>query len=182
MHRWLWLLLSAALALPLAARAAGPEAAEKFFAPFLGDLRAELAEAKSTGRVGVVAMFHFDDCPYCQRMKANVLSRPDVQVFYAKRFVAVPIDTRGDTEITDFSGKTWKEKDFARSVPIAGTPTFVFYGLDGKPVARHVGEIRDPKEFILLGEYVATEAWRKQSFKEFLSARAPSAGTPRQSQ
>ncbi len=179
MKRALWLFCCVAFLMPLAARAASPEAAEKFFAPFLGDLRAELAEAKSTGRLGVVAMFHFDDCPYCQRMKANVLSRPDVQAFYAKRFVAVPIDTRGDTEITDFSGKTWKEKDFARSVPIAGTPTFVFYGLDGKPVARHVGEIRDPKEFILLGDYVATEAWRKQSFKEFLSARPTSPGAPR---
>jgi thioredoxin-related protein len=179
MKRLLWLVLCATFLLPLPARTAGPEAAEKFFAPFLGDLRAELAEAKGSGRLGVVAMFHFDDCPYCQRMKANILSRADVQAFYAKRFVAVPIDTKGDTEITDFSGKTWKEKEFARSVPISGTPTFVFYGLDGKPVARHVGEIRDPKEFILLGEYVATDAWRKQSFKEFLSARATPAGTPR---
>jgi thioredoxin-related protein len=179
MRRWLWLVLCATWVLPLPAGAAGPEAAEKFFAPFLGDLRAELAEAKSTGRVGVVAMFHFDDCPYCARMKANVLSRQDVRSFYARRFVAVPVDTRGDTEITDFSGRTWKEKDFARSVPIAGTPTFVFYGLDGKPVARHVGEIKDPGEFILLGEYVATEAWRKQSFKEFLAARPPAAGASR---
>ena len=178
MQHLLWLAFSATLALPLVARAAGPEAAEKFFTPFLGDLRAEVAEAKSSGRLGVVAMFHFDDCPYCQRMKANVLARSDVQAFYAKRFVAVPIDTKGDTEITDFSGKTWKEKDFARAVPIRGTPTFVFYGLDGKPVTRHVGEIRDPKEFILLGEYVASDAWRKQSFKEFLSARPPAAGVP----
>jgi thioredoxin-related protein len=176
MKRLLWLVLCATFVLPFPTRAAGPEAADKFFAPILGDLRAELADAKSTGRLGIVAMFHFDDCPYCQRMKANVLSRADVQTFYAKRFVAVPIDTRGDTEITDFSGKAWKEKDFARSVPIVGTPTFVFYGLDGKPVARHVGEIRDPKEFILLGEYVASDAWRKQSFKAFLSARAPAAG------
>jgi thioredoxin-related protein len=179
MKRLLWLALSATLALPLVARATGPEAAEKFFAPFLGDLRAELAEAKSSGKQGVVLMFHFDDCPYCQRMKQNVLSRDDVQAYYARRFVAVPIDTKGSTEITDFSGKTWAEKDFARAVPIRGTPTFVFYGLDGKPVARHVGEIKDPQEFILLGDYVASDAWRKQSFKEFRSARAPAAGTPR---
>ena len=178
MKRMLGLALLAILALPLVARAAGPEAAEKFFDPFLGDLRAELAAAKSSGKQGVLLMFHFDDCPYCQRMKQNVLSREDVQAFYAKRFVALPIDTKGSTEITDFAGKSWVEKEFARALPVIGTPTFVFYGLDGKPVAKHVGEIKDPKEFILLGEYVASDAWRKQSFKDFLSARAPAAGAP----
>lgn len=166
------LALAAALALPGVARAAGPEAAEKFFAPFLGDLRAELAEAKASGRKGVLVMFHFDDCPYCQRMKANVLSRADVQAFYAQRFVAVAIDTRGANEITDFAGKTWVEKDFARALPVVGTPTFVFYGLDGKPFVRHVGEMKDPQEFILLGEYAASDAWRGQSFAEFRAARA----------
>lgn len=172
MQRLATLALAAALALAPAARAAGPEAAEKFFAPFLGDLRAELAEAKASGRKGVLVMFHFDDCPYCQRMKANVLSRPDVQAFYAQRFVAVPIDTRGATEITDFAGKSWAERDFARAVPVLGTPTFVFYGFDGKPFVRHAGEIRDPQEFILLGEYAASDAWRSQSFAEFRAARA----------
>lgn len=54
----------------------GAEAWEAFFDPFLGDLRAELDEAKRTGRKGAVIMYHFEECPYCQRMKREVLSRP----------------------------------------------------------------------------------------------------------
>ena len=52
------LLLS--LLLLLAPPAIGAEGWEAFFDPFLGDLRAELDEAKRSGRKGVMVMYHFD--------------------------------------------------------------------------------------------------------------------------
>lgn len=154
-----------ALLLVLGACAAGAaEPWEAFFSPSLGDLRAEAAEARKAGKQGVLIMYQFAECPYCARMKREVLSRPDVQGFYRSRFHAIEIDTRGALEVTSFHGLTLREKAYARAAGVRGTPTFVFHGLDGKVLATHVGAIFDPQEFLQLGEYVASGAYRDASF------------------
>jgi thioredoxin-related protein len=159
------LLLS--LLLFLAIPAFGAEGWEAFFDPFLGDLRAELDEAKRSGRKGAMVMYHFEACPFCARMKADVLSRPDVQRGLRKDFVLLAIDTRGAQAITGLDGKALPESQYARHVGIRGTPTFDFYASDGERLYRHVGGIFDPAEFLLLGRYVASGAHRASSFAEY---------------
>lgn len=151
----------------LAAPLAQAEAWEAFFSPFLGDLRAELADARSAGRKGIVVMYHFDDCPYCARMKAEILSRPEVQQAYARDFVALAVDTRGATTITGADGRSLPEKDYARAQGVRGTPTFDFLSTDGTRLYRHVGALYDPWEFILLERYVASGAYRSSTFAEY---------------
>jgi thioredoxin-related protein len=142
-----------------------------FFDPFLGDLRAEAADAKKAGKQAIVVMYEFDDCPYCARMKREVLSRSDVQAYFRKHFRVFQIDTRGAQQVTGFDGRTSIEKDFARAADVRATPTFVFYGFDGKRLLTRVGGIYDPKEFLLLGEYVASGAYRSQSFAKFRQSK-----------
>lgn len=142
-----------------------------FFHPFLGDLKAEAADAKKAGKQAIVVMYEFDDCPYCARMKREVLSRPDVQTYFRKHFQLFQIDTRGDQTITGFDGKNLIEKEFARAAGIRYTPTFIFYGLDGKVLVTQRGAIYDPKEFMLLGEYVASGAFRSHSFAQYLQSK-----------
>src|SRR5215813_5388829 len=128
-------LLAVALTLSLVAAvctAGAAEPWEKFFSPFLGDLRAEAEDARKAGKQGLVVMYQFQECPYCAQMKRDVLSRPEVQEAYRKHFVAIEIDTRGSQSITGFDGRTLPEKEFARAQGIRGTPTFVFYSLEGK--------------------------------------------------
>ncbi|HMA87292.1 MAG TPA: thioredoxin family protein [Burkholderiales bacterium] len=162
------LLLPAAHAAPATAYR---DPIDYFFHPFLGDLRAEAADAKKAGKHAIVVMYEFDDCPYCARMKREVLSRPDVQEYYRKHFQVFQIDTRGAQEITGFDGKNAMERDFARAAGVRATPTFVFYGFDGKPLVTRVGGIYDPREFLLLGRYVASGAYRTQSFAQFQKSR-----------
>jgi thioredoxin-related protein len=164
---WLFLLL----ALPLAALAQQRDAVDHFFQPFLGDFRAEAADAKNAGKKALVVMFHFEECPYCARMKKEVLSRPEVQEFYRREFAVLGIDTRGAQQIIDFDGVSRTEKDYARSIPIKGTPTFIFYGLDGGQLYRHVGAVYDAAEFLLLGEYVASGGYRSGSFAQFRQSK-----------
>lgn len=162
------LLHVAALALALASGAAlARDPMDHFFHPFLGDLQAELAEARATGKRGLMIMYHFEDCPACKWMKAHILSREDVQAYYRERFHLLPIDTLGAVPITDFAGKAWTEKAYARSIPIRGTPTFIFYDLEGRPVAQHVGRVADAGEFMLLADFVASGAFRGQTFAEY---------------
>ena len=165
----LWLLVPFAHAAP-AAEYRDP--IDYFFHPFLYDLKAEAVDAKKAGKQAIVVMYEFDDCPYCARMKREVLSRPDVQRYYRKHFQLFQIDTRGDQQITGFDGKNSIEKEFARAAGISGTPTFIFYGLDdGKPLVTWIGGIYDPKQFMLLGEYVASGAYRSRSFAQYLQSK-----------
>ena len=147
--------------------ARGADAWEAFFDPFLGDLRAELDEAKRSGRKGALVMYHFEECPYCQRMKREVLSRADVQQSYRREFVALAIDTRGSQLVTGLDGRVLPENAFAREQKIRGTPTFDFYGTDGERIYRHTGGLFNAAEFIALGRYIASGAYRSLSFPEY---------------
>ncbi len=153
------------LAFAAAAHAAEPW--EAFFDPFLGDLKSELADAKAAGKKGVVVMYHFEECPYCRRMKREVLLRPEVQRAYHGDFTVIAIDTRGAQSITGIDGQTLPEKDLAKKLGVRVTPTFDFYAPDGQRLYRHAGGIFDPREFVLLERYVASGAFRSQTFAQF---------------
>jgi len=164
------LLATLALALALLPAQAA-DGWERFFELSFGDLRAEAADAKKEGKRGLVVMYHFDDCPYCARMKSEVLSRPDVQAHYRKKFRAIAIDTRGSQQITGFDGRTLPENEYARAIGLRGTPSFAFYGVDGKLLSMHAGAIYDPAVFMLLGDYVASGAYRNASFSSYKQSR-----------
>jgi thioredoxin-related protein len=141
----------------LPARAAGDW--EKFFELSFGDLRAEAADAKKDGKRGLLVMYHFDACPYCQRMKLEVLQRPEVQAHFRKDFRAIAIDTRGAQAITGFDGRTLPENRYARAAGVHGTPTF--------QLLTRAGALYDPAEFMLLGDFVASGAYRTTSFADY---------------
>lgn len=140
---------------------------QHFFAASFGDLQAEAADARRAGKRAIFLMYMRDDCPYCERMKANILSLERVQEHYRKYFTSLAIDLRGAVSMVDFTGKATTEKDFARAQRVSFTPVVVFYDLDGKEVTRVNGEIRDPAEFLLLGDFVATGAYRNSSFAQY---------------
>lgn len=140
---------------------------EKFFVPFLGDLRQEAADARAAGRKGVMLMFHFDACPFCKRMKDEVLHRPEVQRHFQQHFNSIAIDTRGDMPVTGFDGRTLPEKDFARALGIRATPSFLFLAPDGTRLVLHAGGLFDPADFMLLADYVASGAHRSESFAAY---------------
>ena len=63
----------------LAAESRDPE--DHFFNLNTGDLKAELADARSAGKSAILVMFEQNGCPGCLYMKKNVLNRVDVQKF-----------------------------------------------------------------------------------------------------
>lgn len=161
------LLFLFALALLGAARAETRDPDTHFFNPFLGDLRDELAQARSTGRKGVLVMYHFEECPSCQRMRREVLNRPEVQDWFRREFVIIPIDILGAQPITGLDGKTMPERSYGRAMMIRATPTFDFYAPDGKHLYRHVGGLFTPAEFLRLGQFIVSGAYRGRTFKDF---------------
>jgi thioredoxin-related protein len=171
------LLLAPALAGAQSATAAKRDPMKHFFALSFGDLKAEAAEARAAGKRAMFVMYTRDDCPYCERMKRDVLALEPVQDYYRREFAVLAVDLRGAVPLVDFAGRATTEKAFGAAQGVKLTPTIVFYDFDGKPLARHAGEIRDPREFLLLGEFVASGAYRSGTFAEFKQASGSRKGS-----
>lgn len=168
MYLFLKIFLSLVLCAAIPAGAAQTrDADDHFFSLNTGDLKAELADARKAGKKALFLMFEQDGCPGCIYMKQNVLNRVDVQDFYRARFVNFSINIFGAVPLSDFAGRNHTEKSYAQSAGIKGTPTFLFYDLDGKEVVRIVGPVKDVAEFMLLGEFVSSGAYKSRNFAEY---------------
>ena len=154
----------------LASTAAGAESRDPyshFFNPNTGDLKAELADARGSGKKAIFLMFEQEGCPGCIQMKNHVLNQPEVQKFYREHFLNFAIDIYGSVPVTDFTGHALTEKSYAQSLKVKATPTLAFYDLDGSEVLRVVGPVREAGEFLLLGEFIASGAYKTRQFAEY---------------
>ncbi len=163
-HSLLFVFLAAWLAGAIAADA------DRFFDPSLGDFAEELKAVRKAGKQGVLLMFEMEGCPYCKRMRREVLSRDDVQAYFHKHFATFSVDVLGSQPVTDFWGAPMTEKAFARSLKVSGTPTFIVIGPDGRELARLGGATKDAEEFMQFGRYVADGYYKTQSPQQFYPA------------
>ncbi|MGD8587900.1 MAG: thioredoxin family protein [Chromatiales bacterium] len=143
-----------------------------FFDQSLGDFREELQTARDEGKKGILIMFEMDECPFCHRMKTNVLNQVEVQDYFKANFLIFPVDIEGDVMITDFNGDTVSEKDFAfKQYRVRATPVFAFFDLEGNLVTRYTGATSDVREFLWLGEFVVDAHYKQGNFSRFKRAR-----------
>ena len=156
------------LAVPAAFAAEDRDPYRYFFASGTDDFRAELADAKRLGKKALFVMFEQDGCPGCIYMKKHVLNRADVQQYYRDHFINFSINIYGSIAFDDFAGRNVTEKAFSQAIGIKGTPTLIFYDLEGREVIRLTGAIRDPARFIALGEFVSSGAYRRGKFADYL--------------
>jgi thioredoxin-related protein len=164
--RWALLLMFLHASLAGAVTLRDPDTA--FFNQSLGDLSEELEIAREEGKQGVLLFFEQDECPFCARMKRDVLNRSEVQDYYRRHFRIIPVDIEGDIEIVDFQGNPVVEKDFAfKENRVRATPVFLFYDLDGNQVARYTGATSGVDEFLWLGEYVVDGGYRDMPFTKY---------------
>jgi thioredoxin-related protein len=138
-----------------------------FFDPHLGDLKADLGDARKAGKKAILLVFEQEGCPGCLYMHRNILSRTDVQQFYHQHFYSFAIDIHSAVPLRDFGGRDSTEQGYSRLIGVKGTPTFAFYDLEGAEVVRMTGVIREPAEFMLLGEFVASGAYKTSRFADY---------------
>jgi thioredoxin-related protein len=146
--------------------------ANTFFSLNMGDLKADLAEARADRKQALLLMFEQEGCPGCAHMRRNVLSRKDVQDFYRQHFISLSIDIHGSIPLRDATGRESTEKTYAAANKVRATPTFVFYDLTGAEIARVVGPLETAEEFLLLGQFVASGAYKTRSFAQYRNQRA----------
>lgn len=165
-------LLAGIVSPPLAA-ATTRDPMQHFFQQGFNNLPDEVAAAKSGGQQAILIMFEAEDCPWCAKMKATVLNQVAVQDYYRQHFRILMMDVNGDAPMTDFADKEMPQKDFAfKNNRVRATPVFVFFGLDGKLLTKYTGAVRDPEEFLWLGEFVVNGAWKTTNFTAYKRERA----------
>lgn len=139
-----------------------------FFENSFGDYAEELARAKREGKKGVLLFFEMDDCPFCHRMKDNVLNQPKVQDYYKQHFLMFAVDIEGQTEVVSFTKQSKIAKEFAeKDFRVRATPVFAFIDLNGKEIARYTGATSGVEEFMLLGAYVAEGHYASTTFTKY---------------
>ena len=142
-----------------------------FFSQSFGDLPEELQVAKDQGKQGLLLFFEAEGCPYCLGMLKRVFSQKYVQDWYQERFLSIAIDIHGDVEIKDFDGITLPSKVFAQHRKVYMTPLMAFIDLDGNEIYRHLGMVKSPEEFLLMGEYITEGHYFDTEFTVFAENR-----------
>ena len=159
------------LVVPFAAPAADLRDPQAFFNLNMGDLKAEAAEAKAEGKKALLVVFEQEGCPGCRHMRSQVFNRKEVQDYYRTNFANFALDIWSSVPIRDYAGREQTEKAFAQSSKVKGTPTFVFYDLSGKEISRVFGVVETPEEFLLLGRYISSGAYKSRGFAQYKSAK-----------
>lgn len=106
-------------------------------------------------------------CSICKRMLKNVFPTEGVSSALADKYHPVSIDLDSKNEI-QFNGQTMTEREFARKMNVAGTPTTIFIDAKGEELGRQVGFI-DVDQLKRLLAYVRSDQFFDVPLEEFNS-------------
>jgi thioredoxin-related protein len=107
-------------------------------------------------------------CTTCRKMHAEVFTDAGLRNRLNKDFVLAYVDTESAERITLASGERITEMQFAARNRILGTPTFVFFSAEQKPLFSKAG-FQDIALMQHYGDYVAEGYYLSMSLAEFLA-------------
>jgi thioredoxin-related protein len=112
-----------------------------------------LAHAEKSGKQ-ILVFFTADWCKYCQVMKKETYSDPEVIAYVNEHFVPVMVDTQ-------------KERKLTADYYVRGLPTTWFLTSDGERLSNLPSYVEAPL-FLKVLEYLATGSYEKMDFKTYL--------------
>ena len=119
-------------------------------------------------------MFETEDCPWCTRMKLQVLNRVKVQDYFRANFRVISVDAEGDVPVVDFTGEEMTSKEFAlKSLRVRATPVFAFFDTSGSLITKYTGAVKNAHDFLLLGRYVVEGHYQTERFNRYRRANQP---------
>lgn len=149
--------------------------ADAFFAESFNNMQEELTISRDEKKI-LVIMYEQEGCPFCWKMRRDVLNRKNVQEHYAKSFRVVQMDIRGSLDTVDFTGKPMTQKEFSIQQNVRLTPVFIYYDETGKELHRLIG-FYDWQEFLLAGDFVLTGAYKNEDFFLWLKKKKTETAT-----
>lgn len=139
------------------------------------DIREDVAEAAATGK-RVMLYFYQDGCPYCAKLLNDNFGNRDIAHKTRQHFDVIAINMWGDREVTDFSGASTTEKQFAAAMRVQYTPTLLMLDEQGGVVLRINGYFA-PHKFEVALDYVGGRHEQESDFRAFYVQAAPAAAS-----
>ena len=106
-------------------------------------------------------------CSTCRKMHAEVFSDESVNAKYNTVFVLAYVDTESGNRISLANGERITEMQFAARSRIVGTPTFVYFSPEQKPLFKKAG-FQSISQMNLYGDYILEQHYRAMPLQEFM--------------
>jgi thioredoxin-related protein len=135
------------------------------------DLKEDVTEAKQSAKDGIIVFFGQPHCAYCNALITNDFGDAAIAQYTQKHFDVIALDIYGDRPITDFTGNSLSEQDYAIKVKAELTPTLDFYDTDNNLVFRLRGYY-PPEKFNSALHYVVERHYLTQRFRDYLATLA----------
>ena len=126
--------------------------------------------AEQAGVTGKPMLLYFGryGCTTCRKMHAEVFTDADVLERYNGDFVLAYVDTESGNRIRLASGERITEMQYATRNRILGTPTFVFFSPQQKPLFKKAGfqSIEQMKQY---ADFIVEGHFEQMSLNDFLA-------------
>jgi thioredoxin-related protein len=142
----------------------------KWFKTSFYDLPEDLEEAREAGKQGIMLFISAERCSYCQAFMDTSLKDPQLQQRLRANFDVIGMDIFDDSEMVALNGQEYRVKEFVLLARASNTPTLMFFGVNGDLLARVVGYY-PPKRFGRLLDFLESEAYQNQHFRDYLAQR-----------
>lgn len=106
-------------------------------------------------------------CSTCRKMHAEVFTDTTLAQTLNEGFVLAYVDTESGNRIRLGNGETTTEMQFAARNRILGTPTFIFFSPQQKPLFKKAG-FQSVAQMQRYGEYILQDHYQSVSLDEFL--------------
>lgn len=107
-------------------------------------------------------------CTTCRKMHAEVFTDSSLSEKYNTAFVLAYVDTESGNRIKLSNGERTTEMQFATRSRILGTPTFIYFSAEQKPLFKKAG-FQTVAQMNLYGDYILQNHYKSMSLKEFMA-------------
>jgi len=108
-------------------------------------------------------------CSTCRKMHAEVFSDPALTKQFTENFVLAYVDTESDNRIRLPNGERTTEMQFATRNRILGTPTFIYFSPQQKPLFSKAG-FQSIEKMSQYNAYVAEGIYQNTRLEQYLTA------------
>jgi len=109
-------------------------------------------------------------CSTCRKMHKEVFSDQGLNKKYSDQFVLAYVDTESGNRIRLPSGERTTEMQFAGRSRILGTPTFIYFSNEQKPLFKRTG-FQTIKKMGIYSDYVTNGHYKTKTLKTYLGAK-----------
>jgi thioredoxin-related protein len=108
-------------------------------------------------------------CGWCTKLQTDVYTDGRIQHYLREHFAVARLNIDSVDDAVDFRGYRVTSAELAMGLGASGTPTTVFLDSAGNYITRLPGFV-GADEFLQVLRFIGTEAYKSQSFENFLNS------------